>query len=245
MTTATLNRRSEQGFTLVELAIVMIIIGLLIGGILKGQELIANARVTSTVAQIKGIDAATTTFQDKYSGLPGDLIAANTRLPNCSAAGACAAGDGNGRINSAPGAAPGTESVQYFPHLSAADLMSGLNTNLATNTVIGGIYPAANIAGGFNVGYSVGNVALANSAAIAANTRAGHYLVLVADPNAAAPATGVITPNQAFRIDQKLDDSVPATGSVLGAGAATCVNGNIYNDAISAADCNLYIRFHQ
>ncbi len=47
---------NQSGFTLVELAIVMIIIGLLIGGILKGQELVSNARVTSTVAQIKGID---------------------------------------------------------------------------------------------------------------------------------------------------------------------------------------------
>jgi prepilin-type N-terminal cleavage/methylation domain-containing protein len=55
---------SQAGFTLVELAIVMIIIGLLIAGVLKGQELIANARVTSTVAQVKAIDAAISTFKD-------------------------------------------------------------------------------------------------------------------------------------------------------------------------------------
>jgi prepilin-type N-terminal cleavage/methylation domain-containing protein len=53
-----IKQTSQAGFTLVELAIVMIIIGLLIAGVLKGQELIANARVTSTVAQVKAIDAA-------------------------------------------------------------------------------------------------------------------------------------------------------------------------------------------
>ena len=80
------KQTSQAGFTLVELAIVMIIIGLLIAGVLKGQELIANARVTSTVAQIKAIDAATSTFKDTYDSLPGDMTAPTTRLPNCLAA---------------------------------------------------------------------------------------------------------------------------------------------------------------
>ena len=57
------HMRSSAGFTLVELAIVMIIIGLLIAGVLKGQALIANAQVTATVAQVKAIEAATSTFK--------------------------------------------------------------------------------------------------------------------------------------------------------------------------------------
>src|SRR5262249_18388428 len=128
MNTTLAMRRSEQGFTLVELAIVMIIIGLLIGGILKGQELIANARISSTVAQIKGIDAATSTFQEKYNGMPGDLVNATNRLQNCAAAPCNVAGaDGNGLVDIGGGFAgvPATEALGFFPQLAAADLLNG------------------------------------------------------------------------------------------------------------------------
>ena len=73
----------QRGFTLVELAIVMTIIGLLIGGILKGQELMMNARVTATVAQVKSYSAAVTTFKDMYQATPGDMLSAGTRLVGC------------------------------------------------------------------------------------------------------------------------------------------------------------------
>src|SRR5579871_6137739 len=90
---------SEKGFTLVELAIVMTIIGLLIGGILKGQTLMQNARVTAEVAQVKGVSAAMTTFKDMYNAVPGDMTGAGTRLTGCPSAAACnpsaaTAGDG-------------------------------------------------------------------------------------------------------------------------------------------------------
>jgi prepilin-type N-terminal cleavage/methylation domain-containing protein len=90
------HMRSEAGFTLVELAIVMIIIGLLIAGVLKGQALIQNAQVTATVAQDKAIEAATTTFKDTYNMLPGDITSPNTKLPNCGAAPCLTAGNGDG-----------------------------------------------------------------------------------------------------------------------------------------------------
>src|ERR1700732_4041122 len=90
------HMRAQAGFTLVELAIVMIIIGLLIAGVLKGQALINNARVTSTVAQNKAIDAAISTFRDTYASLPGDLVNPAARLPNCLAAPCVAAVAGNG-----------------------------------------------------------------------------------------------------------------------------------------------------
>lgn len=238
--------RSQAGFTLVELAVVMIIIGLLIGGVLKGQELIANAQITSTVAQVKGIDAATSTFRDMYSGMPGDLRTPQTRLPNCTA-GVCvaAAGNGDGRLDSAPGAAPGTESAGYFVQLAKADVLTGVNAGAvaADCTGWGGCYPEANISGGFMVGYTGGGAGLTSQVGtVTAAVRNGHYLSLHNAPNLAMPATGTLTPNQAFRIDSKIDDGNPTTGSVLSGGAAGCINGTAYNELNGAADCNLYIR---
>jgi len=68
--------RKQHGFTLVEIAIVLVIIGLLLGGILRGQELIQSARVRNVIDQQNGIRAAFFGFQDRFRLIPGDLTAA-------------------------------------------------------------------------------------------------------------------------------------------------------------------------
>jgi len=68
----------QKGFTLVEIAIVLVIIGLLIGGVLKGQSMIYNAKVKRLVKDMEGMRAAVLTFQDRYGSLPGDENNANT-----------------------------------------------------------------------------------------------------------------------------------------------------------------------
>ena len=73
----------QSGFTLVELSIVLVIIGLIIGGILKGQELIGNAQIKNVASQAQSYQAATAAFRDKYGALPGDLVSANMIIPNC------------------------------------------------------------------------------------------------------------------------------------------------------------------
>jgi prepilin-type N-terminal cleavage/methylation domain-containing protein len=241
------NMRAQAGFTLVELAIVMIIIGLLIAGVLKGQALIGNAKVTAQVAQFKSIDAAVSTFKDMYASLPGDILTPTTRLPNCGAAPCNVPGGGDGNIGAVGGgtitfnAAPTTEQSNFFVHLSAADLITGINPALLLT--FGGQFPAAKLNGGITPGTLAGNVVPNNGLAIpAANVMGGLYLSLTNAANAAVPATGAISANEAARIDTKVDDGVPGSGSVFPAGAAACINGAAYNESVQGQNCNLYVR---
>ncbi len=255
------GQRHEQGFTLVELAIVLVIVGLLIGGILKGQELIASTRVTSTAAQIRAIEAATNNFYDTFGSMPGDLANPAARLPNCATAlSVCLVGGanlGNGRIDFVPGAimAAGGENTGLFAQLAAADLIAGVVPTvnvlqpgaglLGTPIGAGTFYRVGNHGGG---GAILGGVAVSGP---------GHYLALAA----VAPGTAIdtapleaaagIQPKAAQKIDAKYDDGVPGTGSVVAAnttantaanGCATAAN---YNSQSVAAKCGLYIRFYQ
>ena len=114
----------QRGFTLIEIAIVLVIIGLLLGGVLKGQELITGARVRNLISQQDGIKAAYFGFLDRYRALPGDYTQANTNI-NGVAAGACGThnGNGNGQIELA-----GNESVLAWEHLSKAGFINGSYT---------------------------------------------------------------------------------------------------------------------
>jgi prepilin-type N-terminal cleavage/methylation domain-containing protein len=113
--------RRSQGFTLIEIAIVLVIIGLLLGGVLKGQELITGARVRNLISQQEGIKAAFFGFQDRYRALPGDYAAAGTNI-NCP--GGCPGGDGNGRIES-PNAGGSHEEIFAWTHLASAGFLNG------------------------------------------------------------------------------------------------------------------------
>lgn len=115
--------RRQSGFTLVEIAVVLVIIGLLLGGVLKGQELIASARVRNLADQQSGIQAAYYGFQDRYRAIPGDMPKADAEA----AIGATintsdTAGTGNGRLE----APPSWEELNgVWEHLSKAGFLKG------------------------------------------------------------------------------------------------------------------------
>jgi len=92
-------KKGQTGFTLIEIAIVLVIIGLLLGGVLKGQELINSAKVKNLANDMRAIQTAVFAFQDKYKALPGDYLAATA---NSTFGGTgYTTGDGNGVISAA------------------------------------------------------------------------------------------------------------------------------------------------
>lgn len=256
------NVKTQRGFTLVELAIVLVIVGLLISGVLKGQELIANAQLNSTVAKAKAIEGAGVTFRDNYSYLPGDLPNGATRLQNCDPGNVCATGApsatiGNGAIgadnayalaiNATPGAVRENEAA--WAQLSAANLIGEVAANPQTNE-IGVAVPSAAVGGGFRIGYEQQGVM---AGVIATGTAvSGHYLNLTNNTNAALAATAtILSPSLMERLDRKMDDAKPNTGSVLavgtvGGGTTNCVNvvgqAGIYNVNQEGVSCGAVIR---
>ena len=124
----------QKGFTLVEIAIVMVIIGLLLGAVLKGQNLINSARVRSMADQNSSVQAAYYGFIDRYRAVPGDMppnaacaaIGANN-LAGCSGGTGTVGGDGNGNLSLSGGSTPEDfgEASALWAHLSAANFIVG------------------------------------------------------------------------------------------------------------------------
>jgi len=142
--------KKQAGFTLVEIAIVMVIIGLLLGGVLKGREIITNAKIKNLENDFNGITAAIYNYQDRYRALPGDDKGAKTRFA-LSAAGPTT--QGNGKIEGNFDSTTETdESRLFWLHMRNAGLVAGntTDTQQPTNAFNGltGVSTGITISGG-------------------------------------------------------------------------------------------------
>jgi len=132
--------KAQRGFTLVEIAIVLVIIGLLLGGILKGQELINSARVRNLADTATGIQAAYYGFIDRYRRIPGDWNA--TGASQAIGTTLTAGGNDNGQIDNGTGSADYTEPNAMWVQLAAAGFIQGSYAGgTAAPTTVNGVAP--------------------------------------------------------------------------------------------------------
>jgi prepilin-type N-terminal cleavage/methylation domain-containing protein len=142
-------KRNQSGFTLIEIAIVLVIIGLLLGGILKGQELINSAKVKNLANDFKNVPVYIYGYQDKYKALPGDDRYANTHVSSGVVATTPAGDLGNGIIDGAWDTQTQTdESYLFWQHVRLAGFATGStvpgSADYIPTNAVGGIIGVTN-----------------------------------------------------------------------------------------------------
>ena len=220
---------THAAFTLAELAIVLVIIGLLVGTVIGSTQLIKQSQMQTVISDYTKYTAAAAQFQQQYGGPPGDIIDASnywgTDSTYCTVAatditGGTCNGDGDGKIYTAQiiTTIPNTsEPYRAWQQLVLAKLIDGnfsgvTVTGGATNSVPGTNVPASRITG---AGWS-----FYNNTALVGNTDwyaqdLGNILIFGGVISNSLNQGAVLTTNEAWQIDRKIDDGLPAFGRIV------------------------------
>ena len=208
-------KQRNEGFTLVEIAIVLVIIGLLLGGILKGQEMITQAKIKNVISDFSGISAAYHGYVDRYKKIPGDdpcaggVVVAGTCGTTTGRWTGAVAGDGNGVVAGKYNSATTTdESRKWWDHLRRAGFVSGVGDLQPFNALSGQI--------GVQTGGSANDTALGGFAGI-----------IICSAN--------LPDKIAIAADTQMDDGVSDKGTVR-AVAQTAPNPDVLTGTTVAAN---------
>jgi prepilin-type N-terminal cleavage/methylation domain-containing protein len=232
------RRAAKRGFTLIELSIVLVIIGLIIGGVLVGQDLINAAGIRAQIKQIEQYQTAVNTFRGKYGYLPGDMPDPYATQYGFTARGTNGSGqgDGNGIIQGIDSISPATGKGQcgasgelgmFWVDLSKANLVDGSfnsagkttgatpatmslsGSGIMTASVVQYFFPPAKITGGGR----------GNFVYVWSNNGLNYFgitsnIMIGADDPWYIDSSPGLTVVQAYNIDTKIDDGLPLTGRV-------------------------------
>lgn len=243
--------KRKSAFSLIELSIVLIIIGLLIAGVTGGASLIKSSELRSVMGEARGYAVAVNAFYTQYNGLPGDYATPLGAVTGVTTpADSLAVGDGDNRIEfcttscaSNALTSTGSEGSIAWQHLRFAGAIDVTPTftggGTATQTVgISGTfhYPGSKIRGG-GWGFDYNTTSLQNVVVLTGSTTTGATVDANSLVNGTVIATGVLTAADALSIDSKIDDRVANSGKVRGidgaGAAAVCL------DAVTPANYNV------
>lgn len=211
----------NKGFTLTELSIVIVVISLLVAGIVGGASVINSSKLRVVIKEVKEYESAISVFEEKFKYLPGDFPQAKSYWSDTEN------GDGNWQVS--------TAESEYVPQqLTLSSALSGSYSVGTTSTFEPGIdIPRSNMDGGVYWFHY-------HSAAVhdVSEQHAIDLAAMSTDPDAV-----ILTPKDAYGIDQKQDDGIPDSGYVYGNGddAASCADttNHIYFLDSAAVECRL------
>ncbi len=248
---------SIKGFTLVELSIVIVIIGLIVAGIMAGKSLVKQAQIQGMLNEASQYKAAIMAFKLQYNYLPGDIPNAGSYWPSCYTTPANCNGNGDRAVNHANGGPNSVESIRAWQQLAMAGLIKGTYTGLGYSCGNRTQTPGLNVpttvfkdsTSGYPAGWMFWTYSLDNNRT---NLSVGSN-----SNNCWANYWPLFTPAQAYVIDAKIDDGIPRSGQVTGrygwdaaippASETSCQSGSydmktpgVYNLATTGVACMLF-----